>query len=342
MKEYATVQPLLKRGSEFLGVRYPIICGAMTWVSEPKLVSAVANAGAFGCLAGGNAPTDVLRAQIAEMKERTDKPFAVNLITIAPAYHAHLEMLAEVKVPYIIFAGSFPREKEIEAAKATGAKVLCFASTISIAERMIRFGADAIILEGSEAGGHIGHVSTTVLVQQVLYRFCDQIPIFVAGGIGTGKMMAHMLLMGAAGVQLGTRFVMTEESNVHPAFKEAFIHANARDAISTPQYDSKLPVVAVRALRNRGTAEFGALQLRLLKELEAGNIHRQEAQEEVEKFWIGALRRAAVEGDVEMGSLMAGQSVGLVDKVITIRELLDELLRDADRELVEIKRKLSC
>ncbi len=165
MKEYATVQPLLKRGSEFLGVQYPIICGAMTWVSEPKLVSAVANAGAFGCLAGGNAPADVLRAQIAEMKERTDKPFAVNLITIAPAYKAHLEMLAEVKVPYIIFAGSFPREKEIEAAKATGAKVLCFASTISIAERMIRFGADAIILEGSEAGGHIGHVSTTVLVQ---------------------------------------------------------------------------------------------------------------------------------------------------------------------------------
>ena len=108
-------------------------------------------------------------------------------------------MLAEVKVPYIVFAGSFPREKEIAAAKATGAKVLCFASTISIAERMIRFGADAIILEGSEAGGHIGHVSTTVLVQQVLYRFCDQIPIFVAGGIGTGKMMAHMLLMGAAG-----------------------------------------------------------------------------------------------------------------------------------------------
>ena len=155
-------------------------------------------------------------------------------------------------------------------------------------------------------------------------------------------MMAHMLLMGAAGVQLGTRFVMTEESNVHPAFKEAFIHANARDAVSTPQYDSKLPVVAVRALRNRGTAEFGALQLRLLRELEAGTIHRQQAQEEVEKFWIGALRRAAVEGDVEMGSLMAGQSVGLVDKVITIRELLDELLRDADRELIEIKRKLSC
>ena len=342
MENISMLKPLLKRGSEFLGVEYPIICGAMTWVSEPKLVSAVANAGAFACLAGGNAPTDILRSQIEEVKQRTKNNFAVNLITIAPSYHAHLEMMKDVKAPFIVFAGSFPKEKEIEAAKATGAKVMCFASTESIAERMIRFGADAIILEGSEAGGHIGHVATTVLVQQVLYKFCDQIPIFVAGGIGTGKMMAHMLLMGAAGVQLGTRFVMTEESNVHPKFKEAFIRANARDAMSTPQYDSKLPVVAVRALRNRGTAEFGALQLRLLKELEAGNIHRQEAQEEVEKFWIGALRRAAVDGDIEMGSLMAGQSVGLVDKVLSIGELLTELLTDAEKELAAVRRKLGC
>ena len=342
MENISMLKPLLKRGSEFLGVEYPIICGAMTWVSEPKLVSAVANAGAFACLAGGNAPTDILRSQIEEVKQRTKNNFAVNLITIAPSYHAHLEMMKDVKAPFIVFAGSFPKEKEIEAAKATGAKVMCFAPTESIAERMIRFGADAIILEGSEAGGHIGHVATTVLVQQVLYKFCDQIPIFVAGGIGTGKMMAHMLLMGAAGVQLGTRFVMTEESNVHPKFKEAFIRANARDAISTPQYDSKLPVVAVRALRNRGTAEFGALQLRLLKELEAGNIHRQEAQEEVEKFWIGALRRAAVDGDIEMGSLMAGQSVGLVDKVLSIGELLTELLTDAEKELAAVRRKLGC
>ena len=164
--------------------------------------------------------------------------------------------------------------------------------------------------------------------------------IGLTGGIGTGKMMAHLLTMGAAGVQLGTRFVMTEESTVHPAFKEAFRHANARDAISTPQYDQKLPVVAVRALRNRGTDLFGQLQLRLLRELEAGTIHRAEAQEEVEKFWIGALRRAAVEGDVDNGSLMAGQSVGLVDKVMTVRELIDELLEGAEDELVELKAKL--
>ena len=342
MENLSLLSPFLKRGSEFLGVKYPIICGAMTWVSEPKLVSAVANAGGFGCLAGGNAPCDVLRRQIEEIRSLTKHNFAVNLITIAPSYRDHLAMLSEIKVPYIIFAGSFPKEKEVEAAKATGAKVLCFASTVSIAERMIRFGADGIILEGSEAGGHIGHVATTVLVQQVLYKFCDEIPIFVAGGIGTGKMMAHMLMMGAAGVQLGTRFVMTEESQVHPAFKEAFIHANARDAISTPQYDSKLPVVAVRALRNRGTDNFGGLQLRLLRELEAGTIHRQQAQEEVEKYWIGALRRAAVEGDVTMGSMMAGQSVGLVDRVMPVSELMTELLTDAEKELVSIKRKLGC
>ena len=337
MEKLSLLEPLMNRGREFLGVEYPILCGAMTWVSEPKLVSAVCNAGGFGCLAGGNAPTDIFKKQILELKSLTDKNFAVNLITIAPAYKEHLAMLAEVKVPYIVFAGSFPKENEIAAAKATGAKVMCFASTVSIAERMIRFGADALILEGSEAGGHIGHVSTTVLLQQVLYKFADQLPIFIAGGIATGKMMAHLLLMGAAGVQLGTRFVMTHESTVHPAFKDVFKRAKARDAISTPQYDSKLPVVAVRALRNKGTDEFGKLQLRLLKELEAGTIHRQQAQEEVEKFWVGALRRAAVEGDVDNGSLMAGQSVGLVNDIMSVREVIEELLTDAEDTLGKLK-----
>ncbi len=341
MDDLQLLSPLMRRGSEFLRVRYPIICGAMTWVSEPNLVAAVANNGCFACLAGGNAPTDVLKQQIAQVRSLTDKPFAVNLITIAPAYRDHLAMLAEVKVPYIIFAGSFPKEKEVEAAKATGARVMCFASTTSIAERMIRFGADAIILEGSEAGGHIGHVATTVLLQQVLFRFSEQIPMFVAGGVGTGKMMAHMLLLGAAGVQLGTRFVMTEECRAHEKFKDAFIRAQARDAMSTPQYDSKLPVVAVRSLRNRGMANFGALQLRLLRELENGTIHRQQAQEEVEKYWVGALRRAVIDGDVDNGSLMAGQSVGLVNRIMPVRDLVAELLNDAEKELALTRKKLA-
>ena len=174
-------------------------------------------------------------------------------------------------------------------------------------------------------------------MQQVLFKFHDQIPVFMAGGLGTGKMMAHVLLMGASGVQLGTRFVMTEECTAHRNFKDAFIRANARDAVSTPQYDSKLPVVAVRSLRNKGMSEFGALQLRLLKELNEGKIHRNAAQEEVEKFWIGALSRAVVDGDVDYGSLMAGQSVGLVDRVMPVRELVEELLTDAEKELLRVR-----
>lgn len=340
MNDLTMLTPLMKRGGEFLGCKYPIICGAMTWVSEPHLVAAVCNNGCFACLAGGNAPTDVLARQIEETRRLTDKNFAVNLITIAPAYQSHLAMLRDAHVPYIVFAGSFPREREIAAAKETGAKVLCFASTVSIAERMIRFGADGIILEGSEAGGHIGHVSATVLLQQVLFKFSEEIPVFMAGGIATGKMMAHLLLMGASGVQLGTRFVMTEECTVHPNFKDVFRRAAARDAISTPQYDSKLPVVSVRSIRNKGMDAFGKLQLRLLRELEAGTIHRQEAQAEVEKYWVGALRRAAVEGDIENGSLMAGQSVGLVDKIVPVSGLIQELLENAETELDAVKTKL--
>ncbi len=340
MNELTMLSPLMKRGSEFLNVKYPIMCGAMTWVSEPQLVAAVCNSGCFGCLAGGNAPVDILHKQILETRSLTGNPFAVNLITIAPAYLDQLAMLKDMKVPYIVFAGSFPKEKEVAAAKETGAKVMCFASTVSIAERMIKFGADAIILEGSEAGGHIGHVSSVVLMQQVLFRFADQIPMFVAGGIATGKMMAHAMLMGAAGVQLGTRFVMTEECRAHENFKLAFRRANARDAVATPQYDSKLPVVSVRSLRNKGMDQFGKLQLKLLKELEAGTVSRQFAQEEVERFWVGALRRAVVDGDVEQGSLMAGQSVGLVDKIVPIRDLVEELLTEAEETLSSVKAKL--
>lgn len=333
----ADLKKMNRRGKEFLNCEYPIICGAMTWVSEPKLAAAVSDAGGFASLAGGNTPVDILSDQIADMRKLTDKSFGLNLITIAPGYRDHLKMLNDLRLPYVIFAGSFPKEKEIATAKASGAKVMCFASTLSIAERMIRFGADAIILEGSEAGGHIGHVSAMVLLQQVLFKVRDKVPVFVAGGIASGTMIAHIMNMGATGVQLGTRFVMTEECHVHEAFKDVFRRANARDAISTPQYDSKLPVVAVRSLKNKGLEGFGKLQLKLLKEMEEGKIHREEAQEEVEKFWIGALRIAAIDGDVINGSLMAGQSVGLVDKIVPVKDLFDELITDASTEIDRIK-----
>jgi len=311
----------------------------MTWVSDARLVAAVCNAGGFACLAGGNTPVDILEQQINEVRTLTDKPFAVNLITIAPAYRAQLDLLEKLKLPFVIFAGSFPRGPEVEQVKKTGAKVLCFASTESIAERMLGYGADGLILEGMEAGGHVGHVSLTILLQQVLFEFPD-VPIFVAGGIATGKMCAHMFLMGAAGVQLGTRFAIAEESCAHSAFKEAFIKAKARDAVSTPKFDSRLPVVAVRALRNEGTDDFGKLQMQLIHALDEGLMSRNEVQEKVEEFWVGRLREAVHDGNITSGSLMAGQSVGLVDRIMPVAGIIDELRRETELELQRVKRVL--
>jgi len=324
------------KGRDFLGVRYPLISGAMTWISDSRLVRTVGEAGAFGVLAAGNMPVEILEAEIkAVQAARPAVPFAVNLITIAPNYQAHLKKIAEMGVPYVVFAGSFPKKGEVQAAKASGAKVMCFASTESIASRMIDYGTDALILEGSEAGGHIGHVSTMVLIQEVLFRF-DQVPVFVAGGVATGRMIAHLLLMGAAGVQMGTIFAMSEECRAHPAFKERFRRARSREAMATPEYDSSLPVVSVRAIKNNGTQEFGELQLDLLRKIRNGEISRVDAQYQVEKYWIGALRRAVEDGDVDRGSLMAGQCVGLIDEVRPVRVIVEELVREAEATLAKL------
>lgn len=328
------------RGKEFLGTELPIMCGAMTWISDPDLVSRMSNLGAFGVLAAGNMPPELFEQYVDKTRELTDRPFAGNVITIAPNYLEHLEILCRKKVGHIVFAGSLPRGSEVEKAKASGAKVLCFASTDSIAKRMVSYGADALILEGSEAGGHIGHVSTVVLLQEILYEFGDQLPIFVAGGISHGRMIAHLGLMGAAGAQMGTRFVMAEECNAHPRFKDVFIKARAREAISTPQYSLKLPVVSVRALNNHAMSHFGELQLELLEKLKREEIGRQDAQYKVEEYWVGSLREAAVNGDVEHGSLMAGQSVGMLKKVQPLRDILQELVDQADEGVARVEKML--
>ncbi len=306
----------------------------MTWISDSRLVGEVSAAGAFGVLAGGAMPVSELHAEIDRLQGVVPS-YGVNLITIGPRYQEHLAAVCSRRVPFIVFAGSFPRREEIEQAKASGAKVMCFASTDSIAERMILYGADGLILEGSESGGHVGHVSTIVLIQQVLFQF-PQVPIFVAGGIATGPMIAHLLLMGAAGVQMGTIFAMAEESPAHPKFKERYVRARAREAMDTPQYHSSLPVVAVRALKNEGTEAFGRLQLELLGKLQRGEVTRQEAQYEVERFWAGALRRAVQDGDIEQGSLMAGQSVGLISAVRPVREIVSTLTREAEETFARL------
>lgn len=325
-----------EKGRDFLGCRYPIMCGAMTWVSDPKLVTAVGKAGGFGLLAGGNAPIEILKEQIDTTAQMSDHPFGVNIITLAPVYRDQLDMICDLGCKYIVFAGGIPKKKEIEQAKSCGAKVICFAPTGPLALQLVDRGADALMLEGSEAGGHIGPVALSVLLQQILFEV-DSVPIFIAGGIATGRMMAHLLLMGAAGVQMGTRFVMAEECIAHPNFKEVFRKAKARDAMATPQFDSRLPIIPVRSLKNAGTVEFGKLQLELLYKLDNQFIDRQTAQFEAERFWVGALKQAVIDGDVEKGSLMAGQSVGLVDEIKPLLEIMTELLEDGEAELERLK-----
>lgn len=323
-----------KKGKDFLGVEYPIISGAMTWISDSKLVKAVSDAGGFGVLAAGNMPTGLFIDEIKTL-QKMKANFAANLITIAPNYMDHLKAATDLGVKHIVFAGSFPRKNEVQIVKESGAKTTCFASTESIAQRMIDYGTDALILEGSEAGGHIGHVSTIVLIQQVLFNFPD-IPIFAAGGIATGKMISHLFLMGASGVQMGTIFAMSEESPAHPHFKAKYIKARSREATSTPQYDSSLPVVAVRALKNKGMDNFGKLQLDLLEKLKNHKMTRIEAQYEVEKYWMGALRKAVMDGDIDEGSLMAGQSVGLVNKIESVQNIIEGLVEEAEKEFTKV------
>ena len=331
---------LWQDGRDFLGVRYPILCGAMTWISDSTLVQAVGAQGGFGCLAAGNMPGEALAAEIETCASRAKSPFAVNLVTIAPNFPAHKEAVLASKAPVVIFAGNFPKKNDVAQMKAAGKKVLSFASTDSIAEQMVRVGVDGLLLEGSEAGGHIGHVSLTILLQQVLFKK-PGVPVFVAGGIASGRMVAHMLLKGAAGVQMGTRFVMSEECNAHPNLKARFAKARAREAMSTPEYDKRLPIVAVRALKNKSSEEFGRLQLELIQLMNAGQIGHAEAQYRVESFWMGGLRKAAVDGDVDHGSCMAGQSVGLVDKVQPMKEIFDEILGDAEAELESVKARMA-
>ncbi len=321
-----------KRGTDFLGTRYAIMCGAMTWVSEANLVAAISNEGGFGVLAGGNMPPELLAKEIARTREKTRNPFGVNLITVAPAFKQHIEVVIREKCPFVFFAGSIPSGRDIAEVKASGAKVICFAPVLSLAKRLIKQGIDALVIEGNEAGGHIGPVSTSVLAQEFL-RNIEEIPVFVAGGIGTGEIIAQYLSMGASGVQLGTRFVAAEECVAHRRFKEAFIRASARDAMPTSQFDPALPAIPVRAIVNEGTRDFNRLQLELVTRVKSGVLPREDAQVKLEEFWIGALRRAVVDGDVEHGSLMAGQSVAFVRKIQPVREILDELVSGAESAL---------
>jgi enoyl-[acyl-carrier protein] reductase II len=232
-------------------------------------------------------------------------------------------------VTHVVLAGGLPPGGAIERIKGNGAKLIAFAPALALAKKLIRSGADALVIEGMEAGGHIGPVSTSVLCQEILPHVAADIPVFVAGGIGRGEAIAAYLEMGAVGVQLGTRFVCANESIAHANFKKAFIRASARDAIPSVQIDPRLPVIPVRALKNREMEAFAAKQREVAQALDDGSIEMMEAQLQIEHYWAGALRRAVIDGDVEGGSVMAGQSVGMVKREEPVAEIITELVDEA-------------
>jgi enoyl-[acyl-carrier protein] reductase II len=276
---------------------------------------------------------DLLDQEIAATRDLTDKPFGVNLITMHPDLDKVIDVCNARKVSHVALAGGLPARKSIDRLKDAGTKVLCFSPTLPFASKLVRSGADAIIIEGTEAGGHVGPVSTVVLAQEILPHL-REVPVFVAGGIGRGEAMVMYLEMGAAGCQLGTRFVCATESIAHPDFKRAFIRANARDAQTTVQIDPQFAVIPVRALVNQGTRRFMETQQEVIAKFRRGEVDLKTAQLEIEHYWAGALRRAVVEGDVTDGSLMAGQSVGLVTREQPTAEILSELVDQAVDALV--------
>ena len=319
---------LWERGRAFLGCEVAIMGGAMTWVSERHLVAALSNAGGFGVIASGSMSPALLATEIAATAALTARPFGVNLITLHPQLLELIDVCLDLKVGHIVLAGGLPPGAALTRIKQGGAKLLCFAPALVIARKLVRSGADAIVIEGMEAGGHIGPVTTSVLAQEILPAVRD-VPVFVAGGIGRGEAILGYLEMGAAGCQLGTRFVCATESIAHPRFKQAFLRASARDAVPSVQLDPRFPVIPVRALVNDGVKRFMEFQRQMIDKVDRGEIEQKAAQLEIEHFWAGALRRAVIDGDVENGSLMAGQSVGMVTRGQPVADILNELVDQA-------------
>jgi enoyl-[acyl-carrier protein] reductase II len=319
---------LWARGRDILGCDFAVMGGAMTWVSERNLVAAISNAGGFGVIASGSMSPELLAAEICATRTLTRRPFGVNLITLHPRLLDLIDVCAEHLIGHVVLAGGLPSGAAMSRIKQSGARVFCFAPALGFARKLVRMGADAIVIEGSEAGGHIGPVSTGVLAQEILPHL-DSVPVFVAGGIGRGEAMLAYLEMGAAGVQLGTRFVCADESIAHPRFKRAFIRAAARDAVASVQLDPRFPVIPVRALANPATKQFVAVQRMVIDRFANGELSYKEAQLQIEHFWAGALRRAVIDGDIEAGSLMAGQSVGFVTREQSTTEIIEELISQA-------------
>lgn len=323
---------LMERGTKILGSKYAIMGGAMTWISESNLTSALSNAGLFGVLASGAMDGDLLKKEVIATQSKTNKNFGVNIITMNPKLNDLIDVCGERKVSHVILAGGIPEKGTIEKIHGYGIQVIAFAPSQVIARRLFKQGIDALVIEGSEAGGHVGPLSTMILIQDILLNM-KEYPIFVAGGILRGEMVAALLKLGAAGCQLGTVFACCKESTAHENFKKAYFRASGRNAILPVQLDKKFNIAPVRALENIGMDEFVQKQREVLQKFEKGEVRAENGRLSLEHFWAGSLRRAVQEGDTDRGSLMSGQIVELIKEEKSIQEIINQILKEAESVL---------
>ena len=300
--------------TKLLGIQYPVIQGGMAWVAEHNLAAAVSNAGGLGIIGAASAPPEIVRQEIRKCKELTDKPFGVNVMLLNPNAEEVAKIVVEEGVR-VVTTGAGNPSKYMELWKNAGVKVIPVVASVAMAKLMERAGADAVVAEGMESGGHIGSATTMTLVPQVADAV--QIPVIAAGGIGDGRGLAAALLLGAAAVQMGTRFVVASESIVHDNYKQKIIKAKDIDSEITGASTGH----PIRSLRNKMTREY--------LELEQSGADFME----LEKLTLGSLRKAVMDGDVEYGTVMAGQIAGMVSKVQPCKDMIEEIVQEADRLL---------
>ncbi|ADD02544.1 enoyl-(acyl-carrier-protein) reductase II [Thermoanaerobacter mathranii subsp. mathranii str. A3] len=295
---------------EMLNIKYPIFQGGMAWVATAELAAAVSNAGGLGIIGAGNAPASFVREQIRKARELTDKPFGVNVMLLSPFVDEVMEVILEEKID-VITTGAGNPGKYIPRLKERGIKVIPVVPSVALAKRMEDIGVDAVIAEGTESGGHIGELTTLALVPQVVDAV--KIPVIAAGGIADGRGLAAAFCLGASGVQIGTRFVCSTECTAHPRYKEYILKAKDRDAVVTGRSTGH----PVRSLKNKLTREFEKLE------------QMGASKEQLEKLGEGKLRAAVVDGDVEYGSVMAGQIAGLINDIKPVKEIIEDIMKQA-------------
>ena len=300
--------------TELLQIEYPIIQGGMAWVAEHHLAAAVSEAGGFGLIGAASAPPEIVREEIRKAKELTDKPFGVNIMLLNPNADEVAKIVVEEGIQ-VVTTGAGNPEKYMPMWKEAGVKVIPVVASVAMAKRMERYGADAVVAEGMEAGGHIGNQTTMALIPQVVDAV--NIPVIAAGGIGDGRGVAASFMLGAEGVQMGTRFVVADESIVHDNYKDRIVKAKDIDSVVTGQSTGH----PVRCLRNQMTKEY------IKKEQEGVPF------EELERMTLGSLRKAVMDGDILNGTVMAGQIAGLVSKRQSCKEILQEIMTEAEKLL---------